>query len=74
MAVVTAVELFKYYFSGRHFTVVTDHASLTWLRNFKEPERVVAHWITQLQPFYFKIVHRPGKHHSHTDGLSRRTL
>ena len=51
--------------------VVTDHASPTWLRNFKEPEGVVARWITQLQPFDFKIVHRPGKHHSHADGLSR---
>ena len=68
---VTAVELFKYYLTGRHFTVVTDHASLTWLQNFKEPEGVVAHWITRLQPFNFKIVHWPGKHHNHMDGLSR---
>ncbi len=51
--------------------VVTDHASLNWLRNFKEPEGVVAHWITRLQPFDFKIVHRSGKQHSHADGLSR---
>ncbi len=43
----------------------------TWLRN-SVPEGVVARWITQLQPFNFKIVYRPGKHHSHTDGLSRR--
>ena len=40
---------------------------------FKEPEGIVAHWITWLQPFDFKIVHWPGKHHSHADGLSRRT-
>ncbi len=73
LAVVTAIELFKYYLTGRHFPVVTDHASLTWLRNFKEPEGVVARWVTRLQPFDFKIVHRPGKHHSHADGLSRRT-
>ncbi len=72
LAVVTAVELFKYYLTGRHFTVVTDHASLTWLRNFKEPEGAVARWITRLQPFDFKIVHRPGNHHSHADGLSHR--
>ncbi len=32
LAVVMAVELFKYYLTGRHFTVVTDHASLTRAR------------------------------------------
>ena len=42
LAVVTAVTLFKYCFTGRHFTVVTDHDSITWLRNFKEPQGVVA--------------------------------
>ncbi len=40
--------------------------------NFKEPVGVVAYWITQLQPFDLKIVHRPGKHHGHADGLLRR--
>ena len=33
---------------------------------------MVARWITWLQPFDCKIVHRPGKHHSHADGLSHR--
>ncbi len=73
LAVVMAIELFRYYLTGWHFTVVTDHASLTWLRNFREPKGMVARWITRLQPFDFAIVHRPGKHHSHADGLSRRT-
>ena len=68
-----AIELFRYYLMGRHFTVVTDHASLTCLRNFREPKGMVARWIARLQPFDFAIVHRPGKHHSHADGLSRRT-
>ena len=68
-----AIELCRYYLTGRHFTVVTNHASLTWLRNFREPEGMVARWIARLQPFNFAIVHRPGKHHSHADGLSRRT-
>ncbi len=34
---------------------------------------MVAQWIARLQPFDFAIIHRPGKHQSHTDGLSRRT-
>ena len=55
LAVVIAVELFKYYLTGRHFTVVTDHASMTWLHNFREPEGMVDHWISRLQPFDFTI-------------------
>ncbi len=41
LTIVMAVELFRYYLTGQHFTVVTDHASLTWLRNFREPEGIV---------------------------------
>ncbi len=73
LVVVTSIELFKYYLTGCHFTVVTDHANLTWLHNFKEPEGIIARWITRIQPFDLDIVHWPGKHHSHADGLSCRT-
>ncbi len=38
LAAVMAIELFRFYLTGRHFTGVTDHASLMWLRNFREPE------------------------------------
>ncbi len=73
LAVLTATELFKYYLTGRHFTVVTDHASVIWLHNFKKAEGAVAGCVTRVQAFNFKIVHRPGKHHSHADELSRRS-
>ena len=33
LAVVWALEQFKYYVLGRPFTVITDHASLVWLQN-----------------------------------------
>ncbi len=54
---IAAVELFKYYLTGRHFVVVTHHASLAWLRNFREPEGMVSRWIARLQPFdcYFAV-------------------
>ncbi len=53
--------------------MVIDHTSLMWPCNFREPEGMVAQWISLLQPFDFAIVHRPGKHHSRADGLSRCT-
>lgn len=46
LAVVTAVQLIKYYLTFGHFMMVTDHASLTWFCNFKEPVGVIACWIT----------------------------
>ena len=42
LAVIWAIENFRYYLLGRHFEVVTDHASLVWLRSFKNPEGMVA--------------------------------
>jgi hypothetical protein len=45
LAVVVFCEHFKYYLSGRKFIIITDHASLTWLHQFKDPEGMVARWI-----------------------------
>ena len=72
LAVVLAVKNFRYYLLGRHFEIITDHASLVWLTNFKNPEGMVARWIQRLSPYDFKIIHRPGKLHDNADGLSRQ--
>jgi hypothetical protein len=49
----------------------TDHSSLTWLQNFKEPEGVVARWISCLDTYDFRVEHRKGKAHQNADALSR---
>jgi hypothetical protein len=38
---------FRHYLLGRHFTVRTDHNSLTWLMNFKEPQGQLARWLKE---------------------------
>ena len=48
----------------------TDHGSLAWLTNFKQPEGQLARWIEKLQEFDFEIVHRPGHRHKIADALS----
>ena len=72
LAVVTFVQHFRPYLLGRHFLLRTDHGSLTWLSNFKEPEGQLARWLEQLQEYDFTIAHRPGRKHQNADALSRR--
>lgn len=72
LAVVLALRQFRPYLHGSHFLVRTDHASLTWLLNFKNPEGQVARWLEALQEYDFEIQHRPGRLHANADALSRR--
>ena len=71
LAVVTFIQQFRPYLLSSHFTLRTDHGSLTWLWNFKEPEGQLAHWLEKLQEYDFSIVHRRGRSHGNADALSR---
>ena len=71
LAVVRFVKYFRPYLYGRRFTVRSDHSSLQWLLNFKEPEGQVARWLESLSEYDFKVEHRPGVRHGNADGLSR---
>ncbi|MCG8109893.1 MAG: hypothetical protein JAZ10_03920, partial [Candidatus Thiodiazotropha endolucinida] len=71
LAVVFFTKYFKHYLLGRHFVLRTDHGSLRWLHNFKEPEGQVQRWLQQLSQFDFEIVHRPGVKHGNADAMSR---
>ena len=71
LAVVTFVKQFRPYFLNKYFTLHTDHGSLTWLCNFKEPEGQLARWLEQLQEYDYTIVHRSGRKHRNADALSR---
>eukprot|EP00731_Ephydatia_muelleri_P025190 Em0017g273a len=49
LAVVSFVQQFRQYLLGREFTFRTDHGSLVWIQNFKEPEGQLARWLEKLQ-------------------------
>lgn len=72
LAVVTFVKYFRHYLLGQKFKVRTDHASLIWLKNFKNPEGMVARWITVLDSYNFTLEHRRGSQHANADALSRK--
>ena len=71
LAVVHFVKTYRHYLVGKKFTLRTDHASLRWLRSFKEPEGQVARWLETLGMYHYDLVHRPGKKHINADALSR---
>ena len=58
LAVVVFTKLFRPYLLGQSFKLRTDHGSLTWLQNFKDPCGQLARWLEQIQEFDFEIVHR----------------
>ncbi|GFX01296.1 retrovirus-related Pol polyprotein from transposon 17.6 [Trichonephila clavipes] len=72
LAIVKAVEHFHPYLYGRRFLLRTDHASLTWLLNFKNSEGQIARWIQRLQKYDVEIHHGKGSAHGNADALSRR--
>lgn len=71
LAVLMAIDKFRPYIEGTNFTVVTDHASLLWLQNLKDPAGRVGRWALRLQSYDFKLVHRKGKFMVVPDALSR---
>ena len=71
LAVVTFTNHFRQYLLGQQFLLRTDHHSLTWLTNFKNPEGQLARWLEKLSEYSFEIVHRSGHKHNNADSLSR---
>lgn len=71
LAVVVFLREFRHFLLGNPFIIRTDHSSLTWLLNFKEPQGQMARWIEYIFEFKFQIVFRPGKKHLNADSMSR---
>lgn len=71
LAVVMLTRHFRHYLLGREFVCRTDHSSLTWLLNFREPQGQLARWLEELSQYHMTVKHRPGKYHVDADALSR---
>lgn len=72
LALILAIEKWRGYLEGApHFTAITDHASLQWLQNLKDPAGRLARWALRLQPYKFTLIHRKGSLNVVPDFLSR---
>ncbi|KAK9879484.1 hypothetical protein WA026_006553 [Henosepilachna vigintioctopunctata] len=71
LAVLFGIEHFRPYVEGTHFKVITDHHSLLWLKNLKDPAMRLARWSLKLSQYSFDIEHRKGVLNVVPDALSR---
>lgn len=71
LAVLKSVEHFRPYIELRHFKIITDHHSLVWLQNLKDPSGRLSRWALKMQHHDYTIIHRPGKQMVVPDALSR---
>ncbi len=71
LAIRWAILTLLYYLLGREFTLCSDHAPLQWLHRMKDTNARITRWYLALQPFKFKVIHRPGTQMTVADFLSR---
>ena len=72
-AVILGLKKFEHLLSWKPFTIVTDNACVSFLRNLKTQKGIYSRWKEILASFDFDIIHRPGRSHFFADSLSRRT-
>ena len=72
LAVVNGVKHFDVYLSGGVFTIVTDNRALVYLKRFQDDKSRLIRWALALQPYQYKVIHRPGTSNGNADGLSRQ--
>ena len=72
LAIVKAIDHVHPFLYGQKFTIRTNHASLKWLLNFKNPEGQIARWLDKLQTYDFCIVYHTARSYQNADVLSHR--
>ncbi|CAB3985651.1 Hypothetical predicted protein [Paramuricea clavata] len=71
LAIVWAVEIFRYYLFGRKFILQTDHNPLVWLNQVKNKNMKLLRWSLTLQEYDIELEHKCGEKHVNVDALSR---
>jgi hypothetical protein len=74
LALLTFIEQYSCFLTGRQFTVRTDCAALIWLITYSwKHNALAARWTARMQNFDFEVIHQPREKNKAADGLSKRT-
>jgi hypothetical protein len=73
-AALLAMRHFRPIISGFHFTLVTDHQALRYLKSMKDPHGRIGRWLMEMQQYDFDVDHKAGKLHVVPDALSRAPI
>ena len=73
LAIKHALRTWSHYIDNHTRTkVITDHKSLKYLKDTKEPSKRLAHWIAEFGTYDLDITYRPGSENTVPDAISRR--
>lgn len=70
LAIVKALEHYRYYLLGKKFELRTDHKALTYLHSAKNPNTRLFRWSMKLQDYNFEVKYIKGESNA-ADELSR---
>ena len=74
-AIIEAVQKWRHYLTGRHFTLITDQKSVPYMFNTKHSGKIkndkIMSWRIELSTFDFDIIYRCGEENIPADALSR---
>ena len=73
LALIFAIDTYKFFLTGRKFLVRTDNSALSWLKTQKNPKGILMRWLRILSTYEFDIQHRAGTKHGNADSFSRAT-
>ena len=71
LALIFAIDTYKFFLTGRKFLVRTDDSVLSWLKTQNDPKGILMRWLGILRTYDFDIQHRAGTRHGNADSLSR---
>ena len=60
LAIVYAVDKYRYYFNGKKFTIITDHDPSVYLNNITLSSERLIRWRLKLSEYDFDIIYRKG--------------